>query len=309
MLPAQAQIVLFWGPDFVALYNDAYAPTIGGKHPKALGRPARENWAELWDDLEPLLRRVLETGETVFAKDRPFHIERHGYPENVYFDISYSPVRDEVGKVGGVLCIVSETTERVVAQERQRLLLRETNHRLKNLLAMVDAMISLSVRSARTPQEFAQALRGRLAALLRAKELVRPGIMGTEHAASERTTVDALVRTILHPYDDDTSRERISASGPEVLVGAAAVTSLALALHESATNAVKYGALSEPVGAIRIKWETQGDDFHLDWEEIGGPAIVVAPKAQALVAFLPNVALLVSLEARSNTTGNERASS
>jgi hypothetical protein len=71
MLPAQAQIVLFWGPDFVALYNDAYAPTIGGKHPRALGRPARENWAELWDDLEPLLRRVLETGETVFAKDRP----------------------------------------------------------------------------------------------------------------------------------------------------------------------------------------------------------------------------------------------
>ncbi len=172
MLPAQAQIVLFWGPEFVALYNDSYAPTIGMKHPRALGRPARENWAELWDDLEPLLRRVLETGETVFAKDRPFYIERHGYPENVYFDISYSPVRDEAGKVGGVLCIVSETTDRVVAQERQRLLLRETNHRLKNLFAMVNAMISLSVRSARTPQEFAQALRGRLAALLRAKELV-----------------------------------------------------------------------------------------------------------------------------------------
>src|SRR5262245_861255 len=124
-----AQIVLFWGPELVALYNDAYAPTIGDKHPQALGRPARENWAELWDDLEPLLRRVLETGETVFAKDRPFYIERHGYPENVYFDISYSPVWDEAGKVGGVLCIVSETTERVVAQERQRLLLRETNHR------------------------------------------------------------------------------------------------------------------------------------------------------------------------------------
>ena len=251
MLPAQAQIVLFWGPEFVALYNDSYAPTIGMKHPRALGRPARENWAELWGDLEPLLRRVLET-------------ERHGYPENVYFDISYSPVRDEAGKVAGVLCIVSETTERVVAQERQRLLLRETNHRLKNLFAMVDAMINLSVRSARTPQEFAEALRGRLAALLRAKELVRPGIMGTEHAASERTTVGALVRTILQPYDDDTSRERISASGPDVVVGATSVTSLALALHESATNAVKYGALSQPNGAIRIKWETQGDDFSLE---------------------------------------------
>jgi hypothetical protein len=84
LLPSKAQIVLFWGPEFVALYNDAYAPTIGKKHPGALGRPARESWTELWDDLEPLLRRVLETGETVFAKDRPFYIERHGYPETDY---------------------------------------------------------------------------------------------------------------------------------------------------------------------------------------------------------------------------------
>jgi two-component sensor histidine kinase len=295
MLPAQAQIVLFWGPEFVAVYNDAYAPTIGDKHPRALGRPARENWAELWDDLEPLLRRVLETGETVFAKDRPFYIERRGYPENVYFDISYSPVWDEAGKVGGVLCIVSETTERVVAQERQRLLLLETNHRLKNLFAMIDAMISLSVRSARTPQEFAQGLRGRLAALLHAKELVRPGIMDAEHAASERTTVDALVRTILQPYGDDSSRERIIASGPDVMVGATAVTSLALALHETATNAVKYGALSEPNGAIHIKWEMRGDDFRLEWGETGGPAIVVSPSAQGFGSVLTERSIIGQL--------------
>src|SRR6201986_56839 len=92
MLGAGAQIVLFWGPEFVALYNDAYAPTIGAKHPKALGRPARENWSELWDDLEPLLRGVFKTGQTFTAKDPPFYIERHGHPENVYFDISYSAV-------------------------------------------------------------------------------------------------------------------------------------------------------------------------------------------------------------------------
>jgi two-component sensor histidine kinase len=285
MLPAQAQIALFWGPEFVALYNDAYAPAIGAKHPRALGRPACENWAELWDDLKPLLQRVLETGETVFAKDRPFYIERHGYPENVYFDISYSPVRNEAGKVGGVLCIVSETTDRVLAQERRRLVLRETNHRLKNLFAMIDALISLSVRSALTPQEFAEALRGRLAALLRAMDLVvRPAITDTEHEASERTTVDALVRTILQPYNDD--RERISASGPNVMVGAPAATSLALALHESATNAVKYGALSGPNGAVRVKWEAQGDDFRLEWEEIGGPVIVVPPKTDGFGSSL-----------------------
>jgi len=127
MLPAAVQIVLFWGPEFVALYNDAYAPTIGDKHPRALGRPAEENWAELWDDLGPLLRSVRETGKTVVAKDRPFYIERHADPETVYFDVSYSAVTDESGSIDGVLCIVNETTERV----RGETALRESEHRLR----------------------------------------------------------------------------------------------------------------------------------------------------------------------------------
>ena len=118
ILPAHVQIVLFWGPDFVALYNDAYAPTIGDKHPRAFGRPAVENWRELWEDLEPLLRRVRDGGETVFAHDRPFYIERRGFGEEVFFDISYSPVFDDDGSVGGVLCIVNETTDRIQAQRK-----------------------------------------------------------------------------------------------------------------------------------------------------------------------------------------------
>jgi two-component sensor histidine kinase len=415
MLPSKAQIVLFWGPNFVALYNDAYAPTIGDKHPRALGRPAQESWTELWDDLEPLLRRVLDTGETVFAKDRPFYIERHGYPESVYFDISYSPVQGERGEVEGVLCIVSETTERVVAQaalaraqerltqalsaagmvgtfawhvqtdtfysdarfaemfsvdpakgekgapladylagihpedverianavnhtvatqekyaqeyrlvrkdgairwveargeclygedgkpdrfvgvvvditsqkdaqEHQRLLAREADHRVKNIFANFHSMISLSARSARTPQEMAQALRGRMDALLRAKDLIRPGIMGTEHD-SERTTVNALVDTVLQPYQDG-SPNRIVLSGPQVPVGAKAVTGLALALHESATNAVKYGALSQPNGSIRVSWDVKDDDFHLEWDEIGGPLIDEIPQTHGFGSIL-----------------------
>jgi PAS domain S-box-containing protein len=118
ILPAQAQIVLFWGPELRAFYNDAYAPTIGLKHPHVLGRPASEGWAELWDDLGPLLYSVMETGQTVAATDRPFQIDRHGYLETVYFDISYSLVRDEQGHAGGVLCIVSETTQRVLAGQK-----------------------------------------------------------------------------------------------------------------------------------------------------------------------------------------------
>ncbi len=118
MLPAQAQIVLFWGPEYIAFYNDAYAPTIGGKHPDAMGRPAHESWREMWHDLAPLLARVRETGKTFAARDREFTMDRHGFEEKVYFDLSYSPVRDEAGAVAGVLCIVSETTARVHS-ERQ----------------------------------------------------------------------------------------------------------------------------------------------------------------------------------------------
>jgi two-component sensor histidine kinase len=126
MLAAQAEIVMFCGPDFVALYNDAYSPTIGDKHPRALGRPARENWAELWSDLEPLLSGVLKTGETFSAKDRPFYIERSGgIGETVYFDISYSAVRAQDGSVEAVLC-----TARVLAAAR----VRESEERFRALV-------------------------------------------------------------------------------------------------------------------------------------------------------------------------------
>ena len=114
LLPSKAQIVLFWGPDLIALYNDAYSPVLGIKHPWALGRPARECWSEIWDDLlGPLFKNVIATGESFWAKDHQFLLERHGYIEETYFDVSYDPIRDESGQVVGIFCIVSETTGRV----------------------------------------------------------------------------------------------------------------------------------------------------------------------------------------------------
>ncbi|GHH66913.1 hypothetical protein GCM10017673_13220 [Streptosporangium violaceochromogenes] len=121
-LSSRAQIVLFWGSEYIALYNDAYTPTIGAKHPAALGRPAVENWAETWEVLGPLLDRVRTTGEPFWAQDHPFLLRRHGFLEQTYFDVSYAPVHLADGTVGGVLCLVSETTGRVLGERRMRTL-------------------------------------------------------------------------------------------------------------------------------------------------------------------------------------------
>jgi signal transduction histidine kinase len=123
LLPSKAQIVLFWGGDLVTLYNDAYRPVFGAKHPDVLGMPARQAWSEIWrGGLEVLFEGVLATGEAYWASNRPFFIKRHGFLEETFFDVSYDPVRDESGKVGGIFCIVSETTGRVLGERRLRTL-------------------------------------------------------------------------------------------------------------------------------------------------------------------------------------------
>jgi PAS domain S-box-containing protein len=119
LLPSKAQIALFWGPDLITLYNDAYRPVFGAKHPRGLGLPVREAWSEIWETgLRTLFEGVLTTGEAFWATDHPFFLERYGYPEETFFDVSYDPVRDESGQVGGVFCIVSETTGRVIGERR-----------------------------------------------------------------------------------------------------------------------------------------------------------------------------------------------
>jgi hypothetical protein len=122
LLQSKAQIVLFWGPDLIAIYNDAYAPVFGTKHPWALGRPARECWSEVWHVIGPLFEGVLRTGEAFWAKDHPFFLHRQGFLEETYYDISYDPVRVEDGSVGGLFCIVNDQTGRVLGERRLRTL-------------------------------------------------------------------------------------------------------------------------------------------------------------------------------------------
>ena len=122
LLPSRAQIVLFWGPELIAIYNDAYAPVFGAKHPWAMGRPARECWSEVWHVLGPLFEGVVRTGKAFWAKDHLFLLNRQGFLEETYFDVSYDPVRIEDGSVGGIFCIVNEQTGRVLGERRLRAL-------------------------------------------------------------------------------------------------------------------------------------------------------------------------------------------
>ena len=122
MLASSAPIVMFWGDEQLAFYNDAYRPTIGGKHPDVIGQPARANWAETWTVLGPLLDSVRRTGRSYRGEDHPFLLDRYGFVEETYFDVSYDPIRGDDGAVSGVYCIVSETTGRVLGERRLRAL-------------------------------------------------------------------------------------------------------------------------------------------------------------------------------------------
>jgi PAS domain-containing protein/anti-sigma regulatory factor (Ser/Thr protein kinase) len=110
-------MLVFWGRDLVQVYNDAFVPILGARHPAALGQAARDCWPEIWDTIGPLLRGVLETGEPVWAEDMPFTLERNGFPEQTYFTFSYSRI-SEHGEERGLLCTCVETTKSV-SRERE----------------------------------------------------------------------------------------------------------------------------------------------------------------------------------------------
>jgi PAS domain S-box-containing protein len=109
---------LAWGPELTVLYNDAYAPMLGERHPAALGRPFHAAWPEIWSDIEPLVRRVF-AGETVRFENMPLVMTRHGYREDTWWNFSYSPIRDEAGAIVGLLNVTLDATPRVRA-ERER---------------------------------------------------------------------------------------------------------------------------------------------------------------------------------------------
>ena len=121
-LASRFPIVIFWGSDLALIYNSAYLPILGDKHPASLGRPAREVWSEIWDPIGSMLHGVLDTGLATWSEDQLFLINRSGYLEEGYFTFTYGPIREPSGTVGGVFCAVHETTASVLAGRRLRML-------------------------------------------------------------------------------------------------------------------------------------------------------------------------------------------
>lgn len=121
-LSSRFPLLIWWGPDLVMLYNDAYRQFLGIKHPQALGQRGRECWAEIWPIVGPMLERVLQTGEATWSEDLLLQLERNGYPEECYFTFSYSPLRDDAGEIRGVFTPVAETSEKVIGERRLRTL-------------------------------------------------------------------------------------------------------------------------------------------------------------------------------------------
>jgi signal transduction histidine kinase len=112
---------VWWGPSMINLYNDAYIPVLGNRHPDALGRPASEIWTEIWETIGPQTRIVLNEGRATWNENLLLVMERNGYSEETYFTFSYSPIADENG-IGGLFCACMEETGRVVGERRLRTL-------------------------------------------------------------------------------------------------------------------------------------------------------------------------------------------
>ncbi len=181
-----------------------------------------------------------------------------------------SPLIDEAGRVIGTASLVEDITERVRAEERQRLLMLELDHRVKNNLAVVVSLAEHTLHTAASLPEFSEGFLGRVRALARMHTLL----------AQSRWKGARLRELLERSLEAFTAGDRgpISMFGPDALLGTREASSINMVVHELATNAAKYGALSAPGGRVLIEWsvvdEGAGESLALTWAEIGGPPVI-----------------------------------
>jgi PAS domain S-box-containing protein len=256
-------IITSWNRGAERLFG--YAPA------EAIGKPIMILLPADRHDEEPAILDRIRRGDRV---DHYETVRRRKDGSLVEISLMVSPVRNAEGRIIGASKIARDITERRRAEERQNLLLREMNHRVKNLLALASSVVTLSARSSPTTKDMAAVVRERLGALSRAHDLTLPDFKDGPRA-DKAATLHALVRTIGAPYDDPAGEgdPRIVLAGPDVPISGNAVTSFALLLHEFATNAAKYGALSSPTGRVEVQCTVENGELFLTWKEHGGPPL------------------------------------
>jgi hypothetical protein len=124
MMANRFPLLLWWRRDYISIYNDAYIPVLGLKHPNALGLPVHKCWSEIWDILKPLIDTPFNGGPSTWIEDFELHLRRSGFTEEAHFTVAYSPVPDSTicSGIGGVLATVHEIGEKVVAERRVAIL-------------------------------------------------------------------------------------------------------------------------------------------------------------------------------------------
>src|SRR5215218_234082 len=225
---------IWWGPELIQFYNDAYRETMGPeRHPGALGARGRECWDEIWDIIGPQIEYVMAGNGATWNVDQLVPVTRHGRREDVWWTYSFGPI-DVEGKVGGVLVVCKDVTSEHVARDALNLINEELKHRVKNTLAVLGAVAAQTFRDSSSRADL-EKYQGRLAAFGRAQDLLTA-------ANWAEAPLQDVIDTALAPYR--TGELRFTVAGAPLVVKSRQALALSLAIHELATNAMKYGALT-----------------------------------------------------------------
>ncbi len=215
---------------------------------------------------EDYILSLVRTGERI----RDFEtLRRCKDGRMIHVSLTISPIRNPNGDIVGVSKIARDITERRLTQEAQALLLKELNHRSKNLLAVADAIVRQTAKST-SPGEFVERISRRLHALSINQDLM---IERDWRGADIAQIIQSQLASVL-----DEPKRRVQLEGPPCIVTPRVAQALGLAIYELAINAVKFGALSTDAGRVQVKWAIAGDgeqrEFKLNWHELGGPSPV-----------------------------------
>ncbi len=266
-MQAPGFVTVLSGPDHVIqIHNSAYAQLIG--HRDISGKPIREALPEVQGQgYFEFLDSVYETGEPYEGRASRVQLQRtpDGPLEARFLDFIYQPIRDASGAVAGIFVQGHDVTGTVRSAERQKLMIDELNHRVKNTLATIQSIAVQTARSHGDPATFAESFQARLMALSHTHNLLT-------RSHWEGADLDA----ILQHETEAHGSHRVTLNGPPVALEPAAALSLGMIFHELATNAAKYGALSAPEGRVMVDWAVANQTrpvLTLTWREIGGPPV------------------------------------